>query len=46
MSDSEYTTVRRTPLARAGELPARQLLQYLATCSPRIRAQLLEVLTR
>ena len=46
MSKTEYSTLRRTPLADVGTLPARQLLQFLATCSPRIRAQLLEVLTR
>ena len=45
MSEKDYSTTYATPLARVGDLPARQLLQFLATCSPRIRAQLLERLT-
>jgi hypothetical protein len=45
VSEKEYSSTYKTPLAKVGELPARQLLQFLATCSPRIRAQLLERLT-
>jgi broad specificity phosphatase PhoE len=46
VSEIEYSTTYTTPLTRVGELPARQLLQFLATCSPRIRAQLLATLTK
>jgi hypothetical protein len=46
MSATEYNTLRLTPLAHVGDLPARQLLQFLATCSPRTRAHLLATLTK
>ena len=46
MSETEYSTLRRTPLADVGTLPARQLLQFLATCPRRTREQILATLTR
>jgi len=42
MSDRDYNAVRSTPLAEIAQLPAWQLIGFLATCTPRTRAAILD----
>lgn len=41
MSSRDYSAVYSTPLAAIAQLPAGQLLAFLATCTERTRATIL-----
>lgn len=42
MSERDYSAVWRTPLAAIAQVPAWHLAAFLATCTPRTRAAILD----